>query len=59
MDNRSINEAPFLSRFLHILLLGAIVGPGIRFGSRALVTGLTAAWFVLFAAAYLFVKPRH
>ena len=59
MEIRSIREAAFISRFLHIVVLAAIVASGVRFGSRPLVTVLTAAWFVLFAVVYLFAKPRR
>jgi hypothetical protein len=58
MDIRSIKEAGFITRFIHIVVLAAIVATGIHFGSRALITGLTVAWFVIFAAVYLLVKPR-
>jgi len=59
MNLRSIQEAAWIARFIHIVILGAIVVVGIRFGSHAWVAALTALWFVLFAAAYLFVNRPH
>lgn len=59
MDVRSIKEAGFIARFIHIIILGVIVGLGIHFGSRALIAGLTIAWFVLFAVVYLLVKQPN
>lgn len=59
MDIRSIKEAGFIARFIHIVMLGVIVGVGIHFGSRTLVAGLTIAWFVLFGVVYLFVKQPN
>lgn len=58
MDTRSIKQASFIARFIHIIMLGAVIALGIHFGSRALVSGLTVAWFVVFALVYLLVKPR-
>ena len=58
MDFRSIKEASFIARFIHIVILAFIVALGVHFRSRALVAGMTAAWFVLYAVIYLLVKPR-
>jgi hypothetical protein len=59
MNLRSIQKASGIARCLHILILAAIVAPGIYYRSQALIGGLTAVWFVLFAAVYLFVRPRR
>ena len=58
MDTRSIKEAGFIARFIHIVILGAIVAPGIVFRSRTLIAILTAVWFVIFAFVYLLVTRR-
>ena len=59
MDIRSLREAGFISRFLHILLLAAAIALGVHFRSRAIVAVFVAIWFVLYAVVYLFVKPRQ
>ncbi len=59
MDIRSFKEAGFLSRIIHILILAAVVAPGVFHRSHALIAGLTALWFLLFAAIYVLLKPRH
>ncbi|GEM_PF-3504392 len=53
MNIRSLNPAGLIARFLHILILAAIVAPGIVFRSRDVLALLTVLWFVLFAALYL------
>ena len=58
MDRRLIN-AIWIARFIHIVILAAIVAAGIHFGSRALVAGLTAVWFALFGVVYLLMKRRE
>ena len=59
MDLRSIREASFVARFIHLLFLAAIVALGVHFQSRALVVVLTAVWFVLFMVIYHFTKNRR
>ena len=60
MDFRSIREAAFVSRFIHIVILGVIVALGVHYSSRTLIAVLTVAWFVVFAVVYLLVrKSRH
>lgn len=58
MDLRNVREAGFIARFVHIVFLGVIVGLGVHFGSRTLVTALTAAWFIIFAMVYLLLGRR-
>ena len=58
MDIRTLKEAGFISRFLHILILAVAITLGVTFRSRAVVAVMVALWFVLYAAVYLFVKPR-
>lgn len=60
MDWKNLREATFISRFIHIVILGVIVTLGVHYGSRALIGALTAAWFVIFAIVYLLLgKSRH
>src|SRR5581483_4113425 len=60
MDIRSIREAAFISRFIHIVFLAAMIALGVHFRSRVLILVLTAAWFLLFIALYAWIKPhRH
>ena len=59
MDIRSIREAGFVARFIHLLVLAGIVTLGVHFQSRALVVVLTAAWFVLFAVLYRSVTTHR
>lgn len=59
MDIRSLREAGFISRFIHILLLATVVAPGVVFRSHTMIAALTVVWFILFAAVYLFLKPRR
>lgn len=60
MDIRSIRGAAFISRFIHIVFLAAVIALGVHFRSRVLVLVLTAAWFLLFLAVYAWIKsPRH
>jgi hypothetical protein len=58
MDIRTLREAGFISRFLHILILAAAIGLGVTFRSRAVVAVMVALWFAVYAVVYLFVKPR-
>ena len=60
MDLRNVREAGFIARFVHIVILGLIVALGVHFGSHTFIAALTAAWFVIFAAVYLFLgRPQH
>ncbi len=58
MDTQSVKEAAWISRFIHILILAAVVAPGLVFRSHTLIAALTVAWFVVFAVIYL-VVTRH
>jgi len=59
MDFRSIKEAAFIARFIHIVILAVVVALGVHYRSGALVAGLTAVWFVLMAVIYLLLKRRN
>jgi hypothetical protein len=59
MDIRSLRDAGFISRFLHILILMVAIGIGVHFKSPAVIGGFVAAWFVLYAVVYLVIKPHH
>ena len=59
MDFRSIREAAFISRFIHIVFLAAAIALGVHFRSRVLVLVLTAAWFLLFIAVYAWIKSHR
>jgi len=57
MDIRSVKEASWIARFIHILILAAVVAPGVVSGLHVRVAVLTAVWFVVFAIVYLLVRP--
>jgi hypothetical protein len=52
MDIRTLREAGFISRFLHILILAVAIGLGVTFRSRAVVAVMVALWFAVYAAVY-------
>lgn len=59
MDIRSVREAAFISRFIHIVFLAAVIALGVHFRSRILLVVLTAAWFLLFIAVYAWIKSHR